>query len=90
MLLAHLALTTDLALNLLVAQGHRGVHPCPCPLEALEAQEGPVDPEARVVQLVLDLPVRSENKQVSSFINATLLDVLKAEQSQDNEDREVK
>lgn len=82
-------MTTDSSVNLLVDQGPPGAHPCPCPLEALEAQEGPVAPEARVVQLVLDLPVRSENKHVSNVINVILLDVLKAEQSQDNEDGEA-
>lgn len=82
-------MTTESSLNLLGARGRLGAHPCPCPLEAPEAQEGPVAPEARVVQPVLDLPVRRENKHVSSVINVILLDVLKAEQSQDNEDGEA-
>lgn len=46
-------------------------------------------PEARVVQPVLDLPVRGESKHVFSVINVILLDLLRAEQPQDNEDGEA-
>lgn len=59
---------------------------CPCPLEAPLAQEGPVAPEARVVQPALDLPVWEKNKHISSIINVILLDLLRAEQLHDNED----
>lgn len=57
-----------------------------CPLGAPSALEGPVAPEARVVQPALDLPVWEKNKHISSIINVILLDLLRAEQLHDNED----